>query len=152
MLWDSPNSKCSMCAQAPFTSSLKKLKQAHKVSCVCIALLLLQNFISEFFFLLTHLICMPVCGCFLPCVMITSLRYGCCQDSVTQAHGPNKEGCPEYVPLVPAVSISYSSQIILYKPYLQFFSLHLHLSLSLPSLSWDMKSAAGPHMAAVLME
>lgn len=61
---------------------------------------------------------MHVYVCFLPCALITSLRYGCCQDGVTQAHRPNKEGCPEYVPLVPAVSICYTSWIILYKPYL----------------------------------
>lgn len=71
-----------------------------------------------FYFLLKYLTCIPVHDSFLSCALITSRRYGCCQDGVTQAQGPNKEGCPEYVPLVPAVSIYCTFRAIWYKRYL----------------------------------
>lgn len=38
----------------------------------------------------------------LPSVLCNS--YGCCQDGVTAAQGPNKEGCVEYVAPAPTVS------------------------------------------------
>lgn len=40
----------------------------------------------------------------LPPVFVLCVSYGCCQDGVTTAQGPNKEGCVEYVAPAPTVS------------------------------------------------
>lgn len=45
--------------------------------------------------------------CFLVCnysLHVPCVSYGCCQDGVTDAQGPNKEGCVEYV--APATTVS----------------------------------------------
>lgn len=97
---------------------------------------------------------------------VLSASYGCCQDGLTAAQGPNKEGCVEYVAPAPTVSLEKSgkpadesetsasktiSRIMFFKRVLRLllFPLRMQYSAGPPPTG---AATTAPHLQEDLME